>query len=317
MTKEFKSVPAYRKVDKTKPTEQNTVYADYLAHYGVKGQKWGVRQWQNEDGTFTEAGKHRYGWGYGRQTNPSSTPTSPSGIPRQRVGVQTTGYSRRTKRNPQYSSRHRQVQPAQHQPTPEEIEARKARTRKILAIAAGVVVAAGLTYAAYRGSTKLRDAMRNEVFKRFDSNPNNVHTLHSKYWTSQDRNTYSQMTRDRARMVADHMTRRDAIAAKIQDKTGIRVKVPQSRAKFLEQRRSEISYSNFIRDAEKRGHLNRSIHDARADLRAAQRKLSSYSNTPHIGTSKKYEALWEERYAKQVKESRERLANLLERRRAG
>ncbi len=31
-----------------------------LAHHGVKGQKWGVRHWQNEDGTFNEAGKKRY-----------------------------------------------------------------------------------------------------------------------------------------------------------------------------------------------------------------------------------------------------------------
>ena len=30
-----------------------------LYHYGVKGQKWGVRRYQNEDGTLTEAGKKR------------------------------------------------------------------------------------------------------------------------------------------------------------------------------------------------------------------------------------------------------------------
>jgi tRNA A37 N6-isopentenylltransferase MiaA len=31
-----------------------------LAHYGVQGQKWGVRRFQNEDGTLTEEGKARY-----------------------------------------------------------------------------------------------------------------------------------------------------------------------------------------------------------------------------------------------------------------
>lgn len=34
---------------------------EYLAHSGIKGQKWGVRRFQNEDRTWTEAGKIRYG----------------------------------------------------------------------------------------------------------------------------------------------------------------------------------------------------------------------------------------------------------------
>ena len=38
------------------------LYEDnYLAHYGVKNMRWGVRRFQNEDGTLTEEGKRHYG----------------------------------------------------------------------------------------------------------------------------------------------------------------------------------------------------------------------------------------------------------------
>lgn len=33
----------------------------YISHSGVKGMRWGVRRYQNEDGTLTEEGKMRYG----------------------------------------------------------------------------------------------------------------------------------------------------------------------------------------------------------------------------------------------------------------
>ena len=36
-------------------------YSDELYHYGVKGQKWGIRRYQNPNGTLTEDGKIRYG----------------------------------------------------------------------------------------------------------------------------------------------------------------------------------------------------------------------------------------------------------------
>lgn len=35
----------------------------YIAHHGILGMKWGIRRYQNKDGSLTEEGKKRYGIG--------------------------------------------------------------------------------------------------------------------------------------------------------------------------------------------------------------------------------------------------------------
>lgn len=43
---------------------------DHLAHHGILGQKWGIRRFQNKDGTLTDLGKQHYsGRDYSRQLN--------------------------------------------------------------------------------------------------------------------------------------------------------------------------------------------------------------------------------------------------------
>ena len=41
------------------------IYSSELYHHGIEGQKWGVRRYQNPDGSYTAEGLKRYG----RQTN--------------------------------------------------------------------------------------------------------------------------------------------------------------------------------------------------------------------------------------------------------
>ena len=35
------------------------VFSTELYHHGIKGQRWGIRRYQNPDGTYTEAGLKR------------------------------------------------------------------------------------------------------------------------------------------------------------------------------------------------------------------------------------------------------------------
>ena len=43
------------------------MYNNELYHFGIKGQKWGIRRFQNSDGSLTSAGKERYGSGLGNK----------------------------------------------------------------------------------------------------------------------------------------------------------------------------------------------------------------------------------------------------------
>lgn len=40
---------------------------EYLEHHGIIGQKWGVRRFQEKDGSYTQAGRERYGYGPARE----------------------------------------------------------------------------------------------------------------------------------------------------------------------------------------------------------------------------------------------------------
>ena len=50
------------------------VTTDVLYHHGIKGQRWGVRRFQNRDGSLTSKGRVRYDTGPGDHTNRQKQP---------------------------------------------------------------------------------------------------------------------------------------------------------------------------------------------------------------------------------------------------
>lgn len=58
VTESIGGIPGHRKKKKAKHSVF-LISENYLSHHGIKGQRWGVRRYQNPDGTLTDAGRRR------------------------------------------------------------------------------------------------------------------------------------------------------------------------------------------------------------------------------------------------------------------
>ena len=171
----------------------------YLEHYGIKGQQWGVRRFQNEDGSLTAEGKERYykdgsksgdqknnitgeKTGFGRaileavfpkfkerRINRAKKEVEDAKLSDRFNDAEIDHYSRMT--NSKF--RKQVIQDMQKDPNKKYFDAYRSRLRKNIAVSAAMMVAAPIvTSVIMRNSDKIRD-----FFNSFKKKPANDSTL--------------------------------------------------------------------------------------------------------------------------------------------
>ena len=177
----------------------------YLAHYGIKGQRWGVRRFQYENGTYTEEGKKRYGRDSegsnakskeeqtvsvkGVRNGLNDSPVRITYVMKQEYRTEKADKQKFKQKIEQDKRKNRAPSKRQQQLREQfeklgfssedaEIEAyRKARTEKIIKIAGVVAVSAALAYGGYKVHQYIQDHADKTIsagtkFQRVTATPN-------------------------------------------------------------------------------------------------------------------------------------------------
>lgn len=154
-------------------------HADELMHYGVKGMKWGVRRYQNPDGSLTAAGrkheakqqyksaKKEYKKAFNKAYNKSAAAYSPikkhrkANDERWNKAVDAADKLNESKQN--YKNVKKQIKQEKQaaKNTPEAKAARQEKMKKALKVGAAVAATALAAY----GGKKLHDVVRDKNFE--------------------------------------------------------------------------------------------------------------------------------------------------------
>ena len=107
-----------------------------LYHYGIKGMKWGVRRFQNKDGSYTPAGRKRRsqeGW--------SDDAKEAANIKKKSVNQMSNSELRKLNERQNLERQHKQLNPS--------------RVKRGMAVVAGIAGGMGTIAALYNNSNQL------------------------------------------------------------------------------------------------------------------------------------------------------------------
>lgn len=150
---------------------------DELYHHGIKGQKWGVRRFQNKDGSLTPAGKRRYDEpNVGRKASASNSKES------NKFKIPENKSLHRLKLEEKYMKNGMTREEA------EQAAAKRIRTEKFVTAAAAVTVSSAVAYAKYKGYTKEYIFKEGSEFQRIMKLSPNAEIKDGRQYLSFDKN---------------------------------------------------------------------------------------------------------------------------------
>lgn len=150
-------------------------HSQYLMHYGVKGMKWGVRRYQNEDGTLTAAGKKRDA--YLRAKDKWTSARGPKTTARARVAMNKAkrefkdakaqeGLSKQSKKSKHQLNLEKSYVAKGLNAEEAEIQAyKRVKVEKALAVVGGMTLAAVGAYVAYKHYDNVTDRVLKQGFE--------------------------------------------------------------------------------------------------------------------------------------------------------